>query len=34
MLSRLGVRLEYSPKGGFMVCHNSESSLVVVVKSK
>ena len=28
------VRLEDSPKGGFMVHHNSESSLVVEVKSK
>ena len=33
-LARLGVRLEESPKGAFMVCHNSESSLVVEVKSK
>ena len=32
--SRLGVRLEESPKGGFMVHHNSEMSLVVEVKSK
>ena len=31
---RLGVRLEDSPNGGFMVHHNSESSLVVEVKSK
>ena len=30
----LGVRLEDSPNGGFMVHHNSESSLVVEVKSK
>ena len=28
------VRLEDSPKGGFMVHHNSESSLMVEVKSK
>ena len=33
-LAKLGVRLEYSPNGGFMVHHNSESSLVVEVKSK
>ena len=33
-LARFGVRLEYSPDGGFMVHHNSESSLVVEVKSK
>ena len=33
-LARLGVRLEDSPNGGFMVHHNSESSLVVKVKSK
>ena len=33
-LARLGVRLEDSPKGGFMVRHNSQSSLVVRVKSK
>ena len=33
-LARLGVRLEDSPSGGFMVHHNSESSLVVEVKSK
>ena len=31
-LARLGVRLEDSPNGGFMVHHNSESSLVVKVK--
>ena len=31
---RLGVRLEDSPNGGFMVDHNSDSSLVVEVKSK
>ena len=30
----LGVRLEESLKGGFMVFHNFESSLVVDVKSK
>ena len=28
------MRLEDSPDGGFMVHHNSESSLVVEVKSK
>ena len=33
-LARLGVRLEDSPNGGFMVHHNSNSSLVVEVKSK
>ena len=33
-LTRLGVRLEDSPNGSFMVHHNSESSLVVEVKSK
>ena len=33
-LSRLGVRLEDSPNGGFMVHHNYESSFVVEVKSK
>ena len=32
-LSRLGVRLEDSPKGSFMVRHNIESCLVVGVKS-
>ena len=32
-LARLGVRIEYSPIGGLVVCHNSES-LVVEVKSK
>ena len=32
--ARLGVRLEDSPNGGFMVHHNSDSSLVVEVKSK
>ena len=31
---RLGVRLEDSPNGGFMVHHNFESSLEVEVKSK
>ena len=30
-LALLGVRLEESPKGGFTVHHNSESSLVVEV---
>ena len=34
MLAQLGVRFEDSPNGGFMVHHNSESSLVVEVKSK
>ena len=34
MLARLGVRLEDSPNGGFMVHHNFESSLVVEVNSK
>ena len=33
-LSQLGVWLEDSSKGGFMVRHNSESSLVVEVKYK
>ena len=33
-LDRLGVRLEDSPIGGFMVHHNSDSSLVVEVKYK
>ena len=33
-LARLGVRLEDSPKGGFMVHHNSELSLVFEVNSK
>ena len=33
-LSRLGVRLEDSPHGGFMVHHNSDALLVVEVKSK
>ena len=33
-MARLGVRLEHSLNGGFMVHHNSESSLVVEVKSK
>ena len=33
-LARLGVRLEDSPKGAVMVRHNSESSVVVDVKSK
>ena len=31
-LARLGVRLEDSSNGGFMVHHNSELSFVVVVK--
>ena len=33
-LAHLGVRLEDSPNGGFMVHHNFESSLEVEVKSK
>ena len=33
-LAHLGVRLEDSLNGGFMVHHNSESSLVVEVKYK
>ena len=33
-LAILGVRLEDSPNGGFMVYHNLESSLVIEVKSK
>ncbi|XP_069147137.1 uncharacterized protein [Solanum lycopersicum] len=33
-LARLGVIYEDSPNGGFMVYHNSESSLVVEVKPK
>ena len=33
-LARLGVRLADSPNDGFMVNNNSESSLVVEVKSK
>ena len=33
-VSQLRVRLEDSPNGGFMVHDNSESSLVVEVKSK
>ena len=33
-LSLLGVRLEDSPNGCYMVHHNSDSSLVVEVKSK
>ena len=32
-LARLGFRLDLSSKGGFMVRHNFESSLVVDVKS-
>ena len=34
MLARLGVRIEDSLNGGIVVYHNSESSLVVEVKSK
>ena len=33
-LARLGVRMESAPDGGAIVHHNSESSLVVEVKSK
>ena len=33
-LTRLSVRLEDSPNGGFMIHYNSESSFVVEVKSK
>ena len=33
-MAHLGVPLEDSPKGGFIVRHNSKSSLVVKVKSK
>ena len=33
-LSPLGVRLENSPKGGFMVFHNSKSYLLFGVKLK
>ena len=33
-LDRLGVRLEDSPNGDFMVHHNSESSLMVEVNYK
>ena len=33
-LARLGVRLEYFPKGCFMFHHNSELSLMVEVKFK
>ena len=33
-LARLDMRLEDSPNSGFMVHHNSESSLVVEMKSK
>ena len=33
-LSRMGVILEDSPNGGFMVHHYSQSSLLVEVKSK
>ena len=33
-MAGLGVRLENPPKGGFMVLHNYEKSLVVRVKSK
>ena len=33
-LARLGVRLEDSPNGGFMIHLNSDSYLVVEVKSK
>lgn len=33
-LACLGVQIEDSPKGGFVVFHNSKSYLVVRVKSK
>ena len=33
-LARLGVRLEDSPNGGFLVHHYSDSSLMVELKSK
>ena len=33
-LARLGVRFEDSPNYGFMVHNNSESSLIVEIKSK
>ena len=33
-LDRFGVRLEDYPNGGFMVHHNSDSSLVVEVNTK
>ena len=33
-LARLGVRLEDSPNGDFILHHNSDSSLVVELKSK
>ena len=33
-LVKLGLRLDDSPNGGFKVHHNSESSVVVEVKSK
>ena len=33
-LVRVGVRFEYSLNCGFIVCHNSESSLIVDVKTK
>ena len=33
-LARFGVRLDDSSNGGFIVHHNSESSLVFEVKSK
>ena len=33
-LAHLGVRLADSPNGGFIVHHNSKSSLMVEVKSK
>ena len=34
MLARLGIQIEDSLNGGVVVYHNSESSLVVEVKSK
>ena len=33
-LARLGLKLDDSPSGGFMVHHNTKTSLVVEVKSK
>ena len=33
-LTRLSIRFEYYPNGGFVVHHNFESLLVVEVKSK
>ena len=33
-LAHLGIRLDYFPNHGFIVHHNSESSMVVEMKSK